>query len=84
MTTVVTEKTMEPKEATRTVEHEVTAEAVRHQMLKFGKEIHEYLTHVEANVEGYKFSVEKKGDGVEVDVEFKALIHPKPKSEIPK
>jgi hypothetical protein len=84
MATVVTEKVMEPKEAKTPPEQPVTAEMISHRMMTYGKEIREYLSHVDANVEGYKFSVEKKGTGVEVDVEFKALIHPKPKAEIPK
>ncbi len=71
MSTVVTEKPREP------IEHPATLESVRHQILSFGTQIHEYLTRVEANVEDYKFNVQKKGDGVEVEVEFKALIQPK-------
>jgi hypothetical protein len=71
MSTVVTEKTREP------IEHPVTLEDVRHQVLTFGTQIHEYVNKVEANVEDYKFNVQKKGDGLEVEVEFKALIHPK-------
>ena len=76
---------MEPKESTKvSEEHHATMENVRRQMLTYGKEIEEYLSRVEANVEGYKFSVEKRGEGIEVDVEFKALIHPKPKAGITK
>jgi hypothetical protein len=85
MTTLVTEKTIEPKEATRFAEgHHVSMESVRHQLVTYGNEIEEYLKRVDANVEGYKFSVEKRGEGIEVEVEFKALIHPKVKGEIPK
>ena len=62
----------------------VTLEATRQQVEQFGKQIREYLNKVEANVEGYKFSVEKRGEGIEVEVEFKALIHPKTRANIPK
>jgi hypothetical protein len=62
----------------------VTLEAARRQMVQFGNEIQEYLTRLEANVEGYKFSVEKRGEGLEVEVEFKALIHAKTRANIPK
>lgn len=71
MSTVVTEK---PRETT---EAPATLESVRRQILSFGTQIHEYLTKVEANVEDYKFNVQKKEDGVEVEVEFKAMIRPK-------
>ncbi len=79
MTTVVVEKGAEMKETSQ--EQRMSLENVRRQILTFGNEIHAYLEKVEANVEGYKFSVEKHGDGVEVEVEFKALIHPKPRPE---
>lgn len=45
----------------------------------YGHQIREYLEHLEANVEYYRFSAEKHGDGVEVEVSIKAVIHPKPK-----
>jgi hypothetical protein len=70
--------------STMTQPQHVNLETARHQMEQFGKEIREYLNRVEANVEGYKFSVEKRGEGIEVEVEFKALIHPKTRANIPK
>ena len=62
----------------------VSLENVRRQMVQFGQEIEQYLGRVEANVEGYKFTVEKRGDGLEVEVEFKALFHPRTRANIPK
>ena len=76
--TTVTEANRNPQEIQATMEN------VRRQLQTYGKEIQEYLSRVEANVEGYKFSVEKHGDGIEVDVEFKALIHPKLRAGISK
>lgn len=62
-----------------------TLETTRRQMVQLSHEIREYLSRIEANVEGYKFHVEKHGDGIEVEVEFKALIHPKTtRANIPK
>lgn len=71
MSSLVTERPREP------LERPVSMESVRHEILSFGTQIHEYLSKVEANVEDYKFNVQKSGDGVEVEVNFKALIRPK-------
>ena len=76
--TTVTEHGMETREGPR-----FNLESVRKQMLQFGHQMEDYLNKVEANVEGYKFAVEKRGDGVELEVEFKAIIRPKTRS-IPK
>ena len=46
-------------------------------MVTYGSEIQQYLKNVDARVDGYRFSVEKQGDGLEVEVQFKANIHPK-------
>lgn len=52
---------------------------VRERILAYEREIKNYLDHLDANVEYYKFSVEKHGDGVTVEVSVKATIRPKPK-----
>lgn len=76
--TTISERGMETREEGR-----FNLEGVRKQMLQFGHQMEDYLNRVEANVEGYKFAVEKRGDGVELEVEFKAIIRPKTRS-IPK
>ncbi len=43
-----------------------------------------FLDSHQANVEMYKFSVEKEGDGFSVEVDIKASLHPKNRSGIPK
>jgi hypothetical protein len=58
-------------------EHRLEMEDVRKQITSFGNQIHEYFDHVQAEVENYKFTVEKHGDGIEVEVQFKAYVHPK-------
>ncbi len=63
-----------------TVEEErpVSLSHVRQQILTYGDEIHAFLEHVHADVENYKFTVEKRADGVVVEINFKALIKTKP------
>lgn len=58
-------------------ESHISIEDIRNQMVTYGSEIQQYLKNVDARVDGYKFSVEKQGDGLEVEVQFKANIHPK-------
>lgn len=57
-------------------EYEETLKNVRSEMLSFGKQIHEYLEHIRADVDDYKFVVERHGDGIEIEVRFKAYVHP--------
>ena len=59
-------------------EHPASLSHVRQQILTYGDQIHEFLEHVHADVETYKFTVEKRDEGVEVEVNFKALIRSKP------
>ena len=58
-------------------EHRLTLEDVRKRVLAIGNEVHEYFEHIGADVENYKFTVEKHGEGIEVEVVFKAYVHPK-------
>lgn len=60
-------------------EHErrMEMEEVRKHIMSFGSQLHEYLDTIQAEVENYKFTVEKHGEGVEVEVQFKAYVHPK-------
>ena len=57
---------------------------VRERILSYEHEIKQYLDQLNANVEFYKFSVEKHGDGLTVEVSVRATIRPKaPGSAIP-
>jgi hypothetical protein len=38
-------------------------------------QIRSYLEKVGANLEQFKFVVEKKGEGIEIGVEIRALVH---------
>ena len=57
-------------------------EEIQKKMATYGSEIKDYLQNVEASVDDYKFTVEKQGDGLEIDVQFKANIRPKHKGVI--
>jgi len=70
MSTVTTEKDNK-------TENRLALEDVRKQVLAFGNEMHQYFEHVSADIENYKFAVEKHGEGIEVEVSFKAYVHPK-------
>lgn len=50
---------------------------VRERILSYENDIKQYLDQLNANVEYYKFSVEKHGDGLTVEVSVKATIRPK-------
>jgi len=58
-------------------EHRMSTEDVRRQIMTFGDQIHEYFDTTQAEVENYKFTVEKHGEGVQVEIQFKAYVHPK-------
>jgi DNA anti-recombination protein RmuC len=48
---------------------------VQDQLQAYGSQIGEYLNSIDANVEHYRFAVEKSGDnGLTIDVLFKATI----------
>jgi predicted RNase H-like nuclease (RuvC/YqgF family) len=68
-------------------EHRMDLEEVRKQVMTYGKEIHDYfdhMNHLQAEVENYKFSVEKHGEGIEVEVQLKAYVHPKKPNDVSK
>ncbi len=62
----------------------LTLQEVRNRITAYEHQIRQYLDSVEANVENYKFAVEKAGDGLAIDVSVRATVHPKNKSGIPK
>jgi hypothetical protein len=50
-------------------------DSIKTQLSTYGNQIQEYLKNVNATVEDYKFSIEKKdGGGLAIDIEFKATI----------
>jgi len=50
-------------------------DSIKGQLSTYGNQIQEYLKNVNATVEDYKFSIEKKENGgLSIDIEFKATI----------
>jgi hypothetical protein len=47
---------------------------VRAQLSKYGQQLNSYLRQINANVETYKFSVEKSPEGISVVFSLKATI----------
>ena len=47
---------------------------VKRQLLVYENQIKDYLDNIEAHVEGYKFSIEKQGDALVIDIALKAKI----------
>ena len=52
-----------------------TLEQVRRQFTEYEGYIRDYLTGLDANVETYKFSVEKNGEAFTLDVAIRATVH---------
>ena len=78
MTATTSEKISHEKSSPTLVR--ITLDDVRHQMAAFANDIEDYLNRYDADVEKSKFSAEKRDDGLEVEIEIKALMHPKPKA----
>lgn len=50
---------------------------VRTQISSYERQIREYLDKLDATVDAYKFSVEKHGDGLTIDISLRATIQSK-------
>jgi ribosome-interacting GTPase 1 len=61
-----------------------SAETVRAKFATYRHEIQGYLNSLEAHVDAYKFTVEKEGDALVIDVSVRATVHPKNKAGISK
>jgi hypothetical protein len=56
---------------------DTSMDAIMNHLNNYGNQLREYLDHVEAKVEGYKFAVEKKENGVTIDASFRAFVRPR-------
>jgi hypothetical protein len=74
VTTTITEKATELQSSNKLNE---SMESAKEQLLTYGSQIQEYLGKLDANINGYKFSVEKQGDGLLIDIAFSAMVHPR-------
>jgi len=50
---------------------------VKQQLSDYGTQVREYLNGVDAEIDGYKLSIEKHKEGLTVDFSFRATIRPK-------
>jgi hypothetical protein len=55
----------------------VSLDNVRNQISSYEHQIREYLDKLDATVDAYKFSVEKHGDGLTIDISLRATIQSK-------
>ena len=55
-------------------------EDMKRQLLVYENQVKDYLEDIEAHVDGYKFSIEKQGDALIVDIALKAKIQLKSSS----
>ena len=60
-----------------TDKNEVSLDNVRHQLMSYEQQLKELLDKLEATVDTYKFSVEKQGEGLILDMALKASVHVK-------
>lgn len=74
MSTTLIEKKPQTEES-KTLRFDM--EDVRKEIHTLSSQVQEYLDHFQAEVENYKFTVEKNGNGLEVEVNFRALIRQK-------
>jgi hypothetical protein len=58
----------------KTASDHLPIDQVRSQLLSYAGELQEYLGKVDANVENFKFGVEKTDSGLTIDGAFKATI----------
>ena len=79
MTNVATERIRRDPNKTPEESH-ISLEDVKNQVLALGRDVERYLRHVDANVELSKFSAEKRGEEIVVDIALRAVIHPRSKA----
>lgn len=47
---------------------------IQEQLASYGTQLQNYLNNVKADIHDYKFSVEKRENGLDIDVRFKAEV----------
>jgi hypothetical protein len=51
--------------------------SIQDQLTAYSNQIREYLNRVDADIENYKFAVEKTDDGLKIEVMFKGTLSSK-------
>ncbi len=54
----------------------------KQQLMTYGNQIQEYLGQIDAKIDSYKFSIEKKDEGLSIDIAFRATVSPKAETPI--
>jgi len=65
------------KDMTQEGERKMTVQDMNKQVMDFGNQLREYFDNVSAEIQNYKFTIEKHGEGVEFEIQLKAYVHPK-------
>src|SRR5712692_8077540 len=58
-----------------------TMDNVQAQLQTYGNQIRDYLNKAHADIDVYRFAVEKQGDGLAIEVMFRAVLKPKEMTE---
>ena len=58
----------------------LSLQQIRSRLVTYENDLRQFLDSHQANVETYKFAVEKEGDGFSVEIDIKASLHPRTKS----
>src|SRR5713226_1994838 len=58
-----------------------TMDNVQAQLTTYGNQIRDYLNKIHADIDGYRFVVEKQGDGLAIEAMFRAVLKPKEMTE---
>jgi hypothetical protein len=58
----------------KTTADRLPLDQVRSQLLSYAEELQQYLSNINANVENFKFGVQKRDSGLTIDAAFKATI----------
>jgi hypothetical protein len=81
MTTLVTDNEVEPrKSSSYSTGESVDSEpkvGVKQHISNYSNQVQDYLNKVDAKIDGFKFTLEKHGEELTIDLSFRATIHPK-------
>ncbi len=81
MTTLVTDNEVEPErssgDSAGQSEDSEPKVGLKQHLSNYSNQVQDYLDKVDAKIDGFKFTLEKHGEGLTVDLSFRATLHPK-------
>jgi len=80
MTTLVTDGVEPKKSSSYSTGESVDSEpkvGVKQHLSNYSNQVQDYLDKVDAKIDGFKFTLEKHGEGLTIDLSFRATLHPK-------